>query len=144
WLTATAASGMLWRAWLIWRNGRLPPRWLLILLVIAGSIAVAWSYRGFFGRNPGLALLVIFLALKLLELRSVRDGITVILLACFLLLGGFFFNQGIAAAALALGALVVIVAALIALQPGPGASIAHQLRQSAWLLTQALPFMLVL
>src|SRR5690606_29331367 len=75
---------------------------------------------------------------------SVRDGITVILLACFLLLGGFFFNQGIAAAALALGALVVIVAALIALQPGPGASIAHQLRQSAWLLTQALPFMLVL
>lgn len=144
WLSATAASGMLWRAWLIWRNGHLPPRWLLILLVVAGCVAVAWSYRGFFGRNPGLALLVIFLALKLLELRSVRDGITVILLACFLLLGGFFFNQGITAAALALGALVVIVAALIALQPGPRAGIVPPLRQSAWLLVQALPFMLVL
>ncbi|HWV17284.1 MAG TPA: DUF3488 and transglutaminase-like domain-containing protein [Rhodocyclaceae bacterium] len=144
WLSATVASGMLWRAWLIWSNGRLPPRWLLILLVIAGCIAVALSYRGFFGRNPGLALLVIFLALKLLELRSARDGITVILLACFLLLGGFFFNQGITAAALALGALIVIIAALIALQPGPRTGIARPLRHSAWLLAQALPFMLVL
>jgi transglutaminase-like putative cysteine protease len=144
WLTASAAVGMAWRAWLIWRSGRLPPRWLLFLLVVAGCAAVAYSYRGFFGRNPGLALLVIFMTLKLLELRSARDGITVILLACFLLMSGFFFNQSISAALLALVALIVVIAALISLQPGPRLSIRKQLQQSALLLAQALPFMLVL
>lgn len=144
WLSAATATGMAWRAWLTWRNGRLPPRWLLFLLVVAGCIAVAWSYRSFFGRNPGLALLVIFLALKLLELRSVRDGISVILLACFLLMSGFFFNQSMAAAALTVAALVVVIAALIALQPGPAQSVRQALQQSALLLAQALPFMLVL
>jgi transglutaminase-like putative cysteine protease len=144
WLSAAAGIGIAWRAWLIWRSGRLPPRWLLFLLVVVGCAAVAWSYRGFFGRNPGLALLVIFLALKLLELRSVRDGITLILLSCFLLLSGFFFNQSMAAAALALAALIVIIAALISLQPGPRLAVRLQLRQSAVLLAQALPFMLIL
>ena len=55
WLSASAVAGMAWRAWLIWRNGRLPPRWLLFLLVVVACGAVAYSYRGFFGRNPGLA-----------------------------------------------------------------------------------------
>lgn len=144
WLSATAATGMVWRAWLSWRNARLPPRWLLFLLVVAACLAVAFSYRGFFGRDPGLALLIIFLALKLLELRSVRDGSTVILLACFLLLSGFFFNQSMLAALLTLAALTVIVAALVALQPGPPQTVRARLRQSALLLAQALPFMLVL
>ena len=36
WLSAATATGMAWRAWLTWRNGRLPSRWLLFLLVIAG------------------------------------------------------------------------------------------------------------
>lgn len=144
WLSTAAVTGMAWRAWLSWRNGRLPPRWLLFLLVVAACVAVAYSYRGFFGRNPGIALLVIFLALKLLELRSVRDGITVVLLACFLLMAGFLFNQGIAAALYALAALVVAVAALIALQAGPPVRVHERLGQSASLLGQALPFMLVL
>jgi transglutaminase-like putative cysteine protease len=144
WLTAAAAAGMIWRAGLIWRSGRLPPRWLLFILVVAGCAAVAYSYRGFFGRNPGLALLVIFMALKLLELRSVRDGITVILLACFLLMSGFFFNQSIPATLLTAAALIVVIAALISLQPGPRKNVRKQLQQSALLLAQAVPFMLVL
>jgi protein-glutamine gamma-glutamyltransferase len=144
WLTASAAVGIAWRAWLIWRSGRLPPRWLLFLLVVAGCAAVAYSYRSFFGRDPGLALLVIFIALKLLELRSVRDGITIILLACFLLMSGFFFNQGIPAALLTTAALIIVIAALVSLQSGPRQRVRKQLQQSALLLAQALPFMLVL
>ena len=144
WLTLTAATGMLWRAWLIWRAGRLPPRWLLFLLVIAGCGAVAIEYRSLFGRNPGLALLIILLALKLLELRSVRDGITIILLACFLLLSGFFFDQSILAALLSGAALIVVIAALLSLQPGRLPAPRRQLQHSALLLAQALPFMLVL
>ena len=144
WLSLTAATGMAWRAWLIWRAGRLPPRWLLFIFVVAACVAVAIQYRGLFGRNPGLALLVIFMALKLLELRSVRDGITVILLACFLLLSGFFFNQSIAAALMAGAALIVVIAALLSLQAGPLPTPRRQLQHSALLLAQALPFMLVL
>lgn len=143
WLSISAGVGMAWRAWLIWRNGRLPPRWLLFVLVIAACAAVVYSYRSLFGRDPGLALLVIFLSLKLLELRSVRDGMTVIMLGFFLLLAGFFFNQSIPATLLAAAALLVIVAALIAMQAGPRRSVSDQLRQSAWLLAQALPFMLI-
>ena len=41
----------------------MPPRWLLVLLVIAGTAGVFLQYRTILGRTPGIALLVVFLAL---------------------------------------------------------------------------------
>ncbi|MBI4987284.1 MAG: DUF3488 domain-containing transglutaminase family protein [Rhodocyclales bacterium] len=143
WLTAAVGMTLAWRGAIWWRTATLPPRWLLTFLVAAGSAGIFLTYRQFFGKDPGVALLILFLALKLLELRSVRDGLAVIFLCYFLLLTHFLNAQGIEVAGLAMAALVAITAALASLGHAGRSAVEH-LRLSALMLAQAAPFMLVL
>jgi transglutaminase-like putative cysteine protease len=143
WLAFAAAGAFGCRALLTWRHWRLPPRWLLVLLVIAGTAGVFLQYRTILGRTPGIALLLIFLALKLLELRAARDAVVTALLCYFLVLGQFMFTQTIPTAMLAGLTVLVTTAALLAAsddRPPPP----QQLRRAALLLVQAVPFMLLL
>lgn len=143
WLAFAAGGAFLWRAALNWRQWRLPPRWLLVLLVIAGTVAVFMQYRSIVGRTPGIALLVVFLALKLLELRSARDAVVTALLCYFLVLGQFLFTQTIPTALLSSLTVLITTATLLAAsddRPSP----LQQLRRAALMLAQAMPFMLLL
>lgn len=142
WLAFVVGLIFLWRMIVWWRHAALPPRWLLTLLVVAGSIGVFLSYRQFFGKDPGIALLILFLSLKLLELRSVRDALTIVFLCYFLLLTHFLDTQTIELAGMTLVAIVVITAALASLGRAEGSVRAH-VRLSALMLGQAIPFMLV-
>jgi len=143
WLSLLAASGLCWRGWLTWRRRPLPPRWILVLLVIGCCVAVLARYRTIFGQNPGVSLLLLLICLKLLEARSVRDGLSVILLACFLALAQFFHSQTILAAlATAVTTLTATAAMIVLVDPEPPPR--TQLRRAALLLAQALPCMLVL
>ncbi|OHC64339.1 MAG: hypothetical protein A2040_15205 [Rhodocyclales bacterium GWA2_65_19] len=143
WLSVAAGMAFSWRAALTWRQWRLPPRWLLVLLVIAGTAGVFLQYRTIVGRTPGIALLVVFLALKLLELRAARDAVATALLCYFLVLGQFLFTQTIPTALLACLTVVITTATLLAAsddRPQPQ----QQLRRAGLMLAQALPFMLLL
>ncbi len=143
WLIGVCAAGLLWRTLIWWRHSPLPSRWLLTLFVVAGSAAIFAQYRHFFGKDPGVALLTLFLVLKLLELRSVRDALAALFLCYFLLLTQFFYAQDIAIAGMTGVALVVITAALAALAH-PARPIPAHLRLAGLMLAQALPFMLLL
>ena len=143
WLAVLVGLIFCWRLAIWWRHAALPPRWLLTLLVVAGSVSVFLSYRQFFGKDPGIALLILFLSLKLLELRTVRDALTIVFLCYFLLLTHFLDEQTIELAGLTIVAIVVITAALSSLGRAEGSVKAH-LRLSAFMLAQATPFMLVL
>ncbi|HZV55303.1 MAG TPA: DUF3488 and transglutaminase-like domain-containing protein [Rhodocyclaceae bacterium] len=143
WLTAVAALALLWRGALAWWRQPLPARWLLILLVFAGCGAVTVQFRTLFGQNPGVALLILFMALKQLEARAARDGLAIVLLAYFLALAQFFYSQAIPAAIATAAAVLVATATLLSLadhRPSPPAL----LRQAGTMLLQALPFMLLL
>ncbi len=143
WLVFAAGCAFALRAALTWRQWHLPPRWLLVLLVIAGTVGVFLQYRTIMGRTPGIALLVVFLALKLLELRAARDAVATALLCYFLVLGQFLFTQTIPTALLAALTIVVTTATLLAAaddRPHPQL----QLRRSGLMLAQALPFMLLM
>ncbi|OHC69423.1 MAG: hypothetical protein A3H93_10490 [Rhodocyclales bacterium RIFCSPLOWO2_02_FULL_63_24] len=143
WLSLAAGAAFIWRAALTWRQWHLPPRWLLILLVMAGTVGVFLQYRTILGRTPGVALLVVFLALKLLELRAARDAVATALLCYFLVLGQFLFTQTIPTALLACLTVLITTATLLAAsddRPQPQ----QQLRRAALMLAQALPFMLLL
>lgn len=143
WLSIAAAVAFSWRAALTWRQWHLPPRWLLVLLVIAGTVGVFLQYRTIMGRTPGIALLVVFLALKLLELRAARDAVATALLCYFLVLGQFLFTQTIPTALLAGLTILITTATLLAAsddRPQPQ----QQLRRAALMLAQAMPFMLLL
>ena len=143
WLTLAVGTAIAWRVAIWWRRAALPPRWLLSFLVAAGSAGIFLTFRQFFGKDPGIALLILFLALKLLEMRRVRDGLAVIFLCYFLLLTHFLNAQGIEVAGLTLAALIVITAALASLGHA-GRSAFEHLRLSTLMLAQAAPFMLVL
>lgn len=142
WLAVIVGLIILWRMFIWWRHAALPPRWLLTLMVVAGSIGVFLSFRQFFGKDPGIALLILFLSLKLLELRSVRDALTIVFLCYFLLLTHFLDTQTMELAGLTFVAIVVITAALASLGRADG-SVKTHVRLSVLMLGQAIPFMLV-
>lgn len=143
WLSLASGAALAWRAALTWRQWHLPPRWLLVLMVIAGTAGVFLQYRTILGRTPGIALLVVFLALKLLELRAARDAVATALLCYFLVFGQFLFTQTIPTALVACLTVLITTTALLAAgddRPAPG----RQLRRAGLMLAQALPFMLLM
>ena len=142
WLTAWAGLCWVW-ALILWRNDRrLPARWLLLPLALAGALAIRIEFGSFFGREPGVAVLVLFMALKLLEMRQRRDAVVVIMLGYFLLLTHYFEAQDIPTALWMLFALWLVSAALLRLHAG-ALAVRPVLTQSARLLAQALPLMLI-
>ena len=143
WLSVAAMVTLAWRGWLAWDRRPLPARWLLILLAIAGCGGVLWQYQRLFGQNAGVALLMLFMALKQMETRAPRDGLAVVFLAYFLALSQFFYTQTIPAAIASFVGSVIATAALAHLTDARSNPLA-QLRQAISLLVQAVPLMLLL
>ncbi|NNG11985.1 MAG: DUF3488 domain-containing protein, partial [Halobacteria archaeon] len=83
WITLLAVGVGLFKLLLLRRPWYQPPRVLLALLTLAASAAVFFYYSTLLGKQAGVALLIIMLALKLLELRTVRDARLVIYLSYF-------------------------------------------------------------
>jgi len=143
WLALAAAVAFLWRGALVYWQRAVPARWLLAFITLAGIAGVFLQFRTLFGQQSGVALLMLLMALKQLEIRAARDGLTVVLLAYFLTLAQFFENQSIPAAIAMLAAVLVATAALAKLtdassRPRP------LLKLAGKLLLQAVPFMLIL
>lgn len=143
WLSLVTGLVLGWRGWLLWRRTALPARWLLVVLVIAGVAGIAWHFHSLFGRNPGVALLALLFALKLMEMRTLRDGFAVVLLGYFLTLTQFFYAQSIATALMTLAGVALTTATLVILNH-PSQLTARALRLAGLMLLQSAPFMLLL
>lgn len=144
WLSAIAAALLAWGGWLWWRNERLPGRWVLGLLVAIACGSVLIEFRTLFGRDAGVAMLVVFMTLKLLELRTRRDATVVVTLGYFLLLTHYFYSQSIPTGLWLLAAMTLLTATLIRLHGGPSSSTGTTLRYAGLLTLQAVPFLFVL
>lgn len=144
WLAGVTALILFWRGWLWYHQRPLPPRWLLTILALAGTTGIVLELHTLFGRDAGVALLSLFIALKLLEMRALRDAYAVILLGYFLLLTHYLYSQSIPTALWMLCALLLLTSTLIRLHGGGGEAPRQTLRSAAVLTLQALPFMLVL
>ncbi|MDR0439416.1 MAG: DUF3488 and transglutaminase-like domain-containing protein [Candidatus Accumulibacter sp.] len=143
WLSFLACAVLLARAWLWLKNGRLPRRRTLFLLVLAGTIGIALQYRALLGREPGVALLVFFMALKPMEMVSRRDGLVVVMLGFFLLLTHYFESSGIVTGVWLLAAVMLLTAALLRMYGG-AQPVGEVFRYATVLVAQAIPFMLIL
>lgn len=116
WSSLVCVALLCWRVGITLAGKRLPPRWLLLPLSLAVAIGVYASYRTFFGRDPGVMMLALLLALKLLEMHAKRDVFVVVFLCFFLMLTGFFHSQSIGAAALMVAAVTVMLSAQLSFQ----------------------------
>jgi protein-glutamine gamma-glutamyltransferase len=143
WMSAAAGAFFLWRAVAARRGARLPARWLLLALAIGGVISVYFNYRTIFGRDAGVALLVLLIALKLMEMQTRRDVFVVAFLAYFLVLTNFFYSQTIPTAALMFATVLVVTSALVGLN-ALARPLFDNLRTAGWMLVQAGPVMLLL
>lgn len=143
WVAALGLGLLAWRALLLWRGRRPPPGALLVALALAAAAGVRLEFGHFFGREPGVAVLVLLLGLKLLETRAARDIRAGVLLSLFLQLALFFEDQSLPVAVPVLAGTLLALGALVALAD-PDGDERERLRTAATLLAQGLPFMLVL
>lgn len=144
WLSLFSGLLIAWAGWLWWRDARLPGRWLLIGLVVLACAGILLEFRTLFGRDAGVGLLVILASMKLLEMKSRRDAMVIVILDYFLLLTHYFFSQSIPTGLWLLVSIWLVSAALIRVSGGVACRPAPTLRHAGTLLAQAIPFMIVL
>lgn len=143
WVSSLSVMLLVWRAYLAYSNKPLPPRWLLLVVLAGIVVGILISFRTLFGREAGVTLLILLSALKLLELRSIRDATVMVYLACFVIITSFFYSQSILTALFMLATLLVIMATWVHLQSATMA-LRPRLRIAGILLLQALPLALIL
>jgi transglutaminase-like putative cysteine protease len=98
WVNSSAIFLMLWRVWLTFSGRQLPSRWLLLPIAILLMGGIFWQFRSFLGREAGVAMLLLLLSCKMLEMHAKRDLFVVIFLGFFLLLTSFLESQSLGTA----------------------------------------------
>ncbi|HXF18236.1 MAG TPA: DUF3488 and transglutaminase-like domain-containing protein [Burkholderiales bacterium] len=145
WIPALAAVVLLARFYFGWRRMKLPNKWLLIALALSSTAAIALSYHTLYGRDVGVALLTVMIALKVMEMTKPRDTMVVVLLAYFLVVTNFFYSQSIPTAFYMLLVVWIITATMIGLQhQAEQPAVVPVLRQAAIMILQGIPVMLTL
>ncbi len=113
WSSTLAAVVIGWRGWRAWQGLPLPGTvWRIALLALAVA-ATLLSFKTLLGRDAGVTLVAMLLALKTLELRARRDAFVVFFLSFFLMLTNFFYSQSLLTAATMLIALLGLLTALV-------------------------------
>ncbi len=143
WVSLLCGGVLLWRAVLTYRHQPLPSHHLLILLTVASIGGVSIEFQTVFGREVGVTLLVLLASLKLMEVRTARDVMALIFLACFIVITNFFYSQSMVTAVYMLATLFVVMATWLHLET-PNAQHKARFRLAGVLLLQALPLTLIL
>ncbi len=146
WVGALALGLGGWRLLLAWRSpGRMPGGWLLVAITLLATTAVVLTYGHLLGPEEGVALLVLMWALKLLETRTERDVMLVLLLGYFLVITNFMYSQSVLMALYMLGTVLLTTTLIVAVQqPALARPRSAELRLALTLLGQATPLMVVL
>jgi protein-glutamine gamma-glutamyltransferase len=144
WLSIALALTLGGRWWQRRQRAGRVPRWLKLPLLALLTLAVIVEYGNIFGREPGSALVVGLLILKLLETETTRDARVASSFACFGLMTALLFDQGLIATVVVALGLLPALASLRALEPGQSpVSLARGLLPGLALSAAALPLALL-
>ena len=81
WVIVASTGFGVWRYLLDKKQWSMPKIGLLLPINILMCLGIVFTFKGFFGRDASLALLVVMLSLKLLETKTLRDYMLVVILA---------------------------------------------------------------
>lgn len=109
WCSLLTLVVLLWRAKLALANATLPSRWFVAGVLIVAIALTLWSFQTLLGKEPGVTMVVVLMALKTLELRAKRDAFVVFFLGFFIVLTHFLYSQSLLVA----GAMLVSVWGLL-------------------------------
>jgi hypothetical protein len=95
WCTVMSVALLGWRARLALLGGALPGRWVVGGVLVLAAGLTLWGERTLLGKEAGITMLVVLMALKTLELRARRDALVVFFLGFFLVLTNFLYSQSL-------------------------------------------------
>ncbi|MDQ0590403.1 transglutaminase-like putative cysteine protease [Variovorax paradoxus] len=145
WCTAITAMVLVWRSTLAVEARPLPGKWARVGLLVLALAATFATHRTLLGRDAGVTLVVILLALKTLELRARRDAFVIFFLGFFAMLTNFFYSQSLMTAVTMLLALLGLLTALInAHMPVGKPPLMQAARTACWMALAGAPVMLAL
>ncbi|MEJ8856693.1 DUF3488 and transglutaminase-like domain-containing protein [Variovorax robiniae] len=145
WCSGLTAVVLVWRATLAVQARPLPGRWWIGTLLAVTLAATFATHRTLLGRDAGVTMVVILLALKTLELRARRDAFVIFFLGFFAMLTNFFYSQSLLTALAMLLALLGLLTALVnAHMPVGRPPLLQAARTAGWMALLGAPIMLAL
>ncbi|MGZ5198971.1 MAG: transglutaminase TgpA family protein [Telluria sp.] len=145
WVTLLCAATLGWRASITLRGRRMPPALLLLPLAAVSMAGVIQTYHTLLGRDAGVAMLVLLVAFKTLEMHARRDLYVVVFLCFFLVLTDFFYSQAIGTALMMIASVLALLTTQVSFQfTGKVPPLKSRLLLGARMLGLAVPIALVL
>jgi transglutaminase-like putative cysteine protease len=145
WVVLAFAALALWRVANVAEAVRLPGRFLRVLMSVGFFLSIYFSFGTVFGRDAGVALLIVFCGMKLLETENLRDAFVVAFLGYFLVITNFLYSQSVPTAVYMLMVVLALTATLLALNSSQqGLPSFARVRLACALVIQSLPIALVL
>ncbi|MBK8185525.1 MAG: DUF3488 domain-containing transglutaminase family protein [Candidatus Competibacteraceae bacterium] len=145
WLTLLFGAILIWRWLIAMRGWSLPPRWLLLVVAVLACAGVLIDYRTLFGRDAGVAFLSAMTACKLLETRTLRDGVVLVFLGYLLVMSNLLYSQEILLVIYLFAVVLLMLAAQILIhRQHAGLKALAPIWLSGKMALQAIPVMLIL
>ena len=145
WVSLVVLAIALWRIAAAARGWALPSLWIRAPVTFLGFFGVALTYRSVSGIEAGSALLLVMAGMKLLETRTERDRVLVVMISLFLLFTVFLREQAIWSMGwLAFGAFGLTLSLAQTIRRDQLLALPAGARLAGRLLLQALPIAIVL
>ncbi len=145
WVSALCCGTLALRALITLRGKRMPPSLLLLPVSVAAMVGVFMTFHTLLGRDAGVAMLVLLVAFKTLEMHARRDLFVVVFLCLFLVLTNFFYSQSILTALMMIISVITLLTAQLSFQfTGAVPSLRRRLAIAAKIVAIAAPLALVL
>ncbi len=145
WCSLAASAILLLRGWLAVTARPQPSRWWLLAVLVLTMAATLATHKTLLGRDAGVTLIVVLLALKTMELRARRDAFVVFFLSFFTMLTNFFYSQSLLTAAAMLVGLLGLLTALVNVHMPVGKPpLLEAARTAGWMTLLGAPIMAVL
>jgi transglutaminase-like putative cysteine protease len=145
WVSLLCLATLAWRATITLGGRRMPSSKLVLPLAAAAMLGVLQTYQTIFGKDPGVAMLVMLVAFKMLEMHARRDLFVVVFLCFFLALTNFFYSQSIGMGVMiALGVLALVTTQLTFQYAGTVPPLRRRVRTAATIIGLAAPLALAM
>jgi transglutaminase-like putative cysteine protease len=145
WVSLLCLATLAWRALVTLGGRRMPSSMLVLPLAAAAMLGVLQTYHTILGKDPGVAMLVMLVAFKMLEMHARRDLFVVIFLCFFLALTNFFYSQSIGTALMIAVAVLALVTTQLSFQyAGKVPPLRRRVRVAGTVLALATPLALAM
>jgi transglutaminase-like putative cysteine protease len=145
WVSLLCLATLAWRALITLGGRRMPSSLLVLPLASAAMLGVLQTYHTILGKDPGVAMLVMLVAFKMLEMHARRDLFVVVFLCFFLALTNFFYSQSIGTALVIAVAVLALVTTQLSFQyAGKVPPLRLRVRVAGTVLALATPLALVM